>query len=186
MKTEHRFAEALKNMMSETSLDNISVISLCKKCKVNRQTFYYHFHDIYDLLTLVYLDEHIDGLNNVKNINEMMRTIFDYTIRNLKFVEATLNSAGRDLFEQFIYNSTFLTLYRLINETPDSKKIHANDRKAIARFYALGYSHSFVYYFTTHKTKNYENMMSTFFFLGDDILQNAIRRIIEIKGKEKA
>jgi AcrR family transcriptional regulator len=56
MKTEYRFAEALKEMMSEVSLDSISVTSLCKKCKVNRQTFYYHFHDIYDLLALVFLN----------------------------------------------------------------------------------------------------------------------------------
>ena len=40
MKTEHKFALTLKNMMSEKSLDEISVLSICKKCKVNRQTFY--------------------------------------------------------------------------------------------------------------------------------------------------
>ena len=50
MKTEHRFAEALKSMMSELPLEEISVAALTRRCKVNRQTFYYHFHDIYDLL----------------------------------------------------------------------------------------------------------------------------------------
>ena len=82
MKTEYRFAEALKEMMSEVSLDSISVTSLCKKCKVNRQTFYYHFHDIYDLLTLVFLNEEIPDVENTKTINELLRLVFKYYTKN--------------------------------------------------------------------------------------------------------
>ena len=68
MKTEYRLAEALKNMMSEVPLDSISVTSLVKRCHVNRQTFYYHFHDIYDLLTLVFLNESIPHAEESKTI----------------------------------------------------------------------------------------------------------------------
>ena len=76
MKTEYRFAEALKEMMSEVSIDSISVTSLCKKCKVNRQTFYYHFHDIYDLLTLVFLNEEMPEAERTKNIKELLVVVF--------------------------------------------------------------------------------------------------------------
>ena len=62
MKTEHRLAEALKNMMSELPLEEISVAALTRRCKVNRQTFYYHFNDIYDLLALVFLNEKISTI----------------------------------------------------------------------------------------------------------------------------
>ena len=185
MKTEHKFAEALKNMMSDISLDNISVAALCKKCKVNRQTFYYHFHNIYDLLTLVYLDEKINGLEKVKTIKELMKAVYDYSIKNSKFIMATLNSAGKDLFEEFVYNAIYRTMYKLLSEAPDGKKLHANDRKSIARFYALGYSHSFVYYFSTHKTRSFDAMMNTFSFLGDNLLYQAILNFIDNKGKEK-
>ena len=75
MKTEYRLAEALKNMMSEVSLDSISVTTLTKKCKVNRQTFYYHFHDIYDLLTLIFLNEEIEDIETARNIKEMLGLI---------------------------------------------------------------------------------------------------------------
>ena len=59
MKTEHQFAEALKKMMANTPLDEISVTSLSKRIGVSRKTFYYHFHDVYDLLTLVFLDDKV-------------------------------------------------------------------------------------------------------------------------------
>ena len=56
MKTEHALARTLKEMMSSQPLDDISVLEISKKCGVSRKTFYYHYHDIYDLLTQVFLD----------------------------------------------------------------------------------------------------------------------------------
>ena len=95
MKTEHRFAEALKNMMSEMPLEEISVAALTRRCRVNRQTFYYHFHDIYDLLALVFLNETIPGIDSVNHSEEMATAIFDYYLKNERFIDETLNSAGK-------------------------------------------------------------------------------------------
>jgi 3-deoxy-manno-octulosonate cytidylyltransferase (CMP-KDO synthetase) len=65
MKTQRRLAEILKVMMSETPLDEISVSSLAAKAGINRKTFYYHFHDVYDLLTLVFLSEKVEKINKI-------------------------------------------------------------------------------------------------------------------------
>ena len=58
-------------MMSELPLEEISVAALTRRCKVNRQTFYYHFHDIYDLLALVFLNETIPGVDEAMNSEQM-------------------------------------------------------------------------------------------------------------------
>ncbi len=185
MKTEHKLAETLKQMMSVMPLDDISVTTLVKKCHVNRQTFYYHFHDIYDLLTLVFLDEHIPGIDDVKNMDELMKCIFTYYQKNKNFVDATNNSAAKDLFEEFIYNATYKTILKIINEQKDSKKLHHNDRKLIARFYAQAYSHSIVYYLSTHKNKTLEGLLSCFAFESEDSFANAVDRMCRIRGKEQ-
>lgn len=185
MKTEHRLAEVLKEMMSDTPLDEISVTMLVKKCKVNRQTFYYHFHDIYDLLTLVFLDEHIPNIEEVKDTKNMIKRIFAYYQKNNHFIDAALNSAGKDLFEEFIYNVTYKTILRIVNEQKDSKKIHMNDRKAIARFYSQAYSHSIVYYLSTYKNKTLDGLMSCFAFESDDTFARAVEKMVAIRGKEK-
>jgi AcrR family transcriptional regulator len=59
MKTKARLGNSLKKFMATMPLDTISVINITKDCKVNRQTFYYHFRNIYDLLTWVFLNEEI-------------------------------------------------------------------------------------------------------------------------------
>ena len=105
MKTEHRLAEALKSMMAELPLEEISVASLARRCKVHRQTFYYHFNDIYDLLALVFLNEKIPQIDETRNSVEMVTAIYRYYESNQAFIDGTLNSAGKDLFEEFVYNT---------------------------------------------------------------------------------
>ena len=185
MKTEYRLAEALKNMMSEVPLDSISVTSLSKKCHVNRQTFYYHFHDIYDLLTLVFLNEEIDHVEDVKNIKELLRCIYAYYSKNRGFIDATLNSAGKELFEEFIHNVCYKAFLKFINNIQDSKKLHTNDRKAIARFYALAYSHSIIYYLSTYRNKTADGLIGCFSFESSTAFEDAVKRLLVIRNKGK-
>jgi len=182
MKTEFRLAETLKVMMSEVPLDSISVTTLTKKCHVNRQTFYYHFHDIYDLLTLVFLNEQIPGLDDAKSITQLIENIFTYYSKNHGFVDATINSAGKELFQEFIYNACNKTILRFVNAVNDSKKLHINDRKAIARFYALAYSNSIVYYLSTYKNKSLNGLLNCFAFESENTLKEAVERLLKLRG----
>lgn len=184
MRTDHRLAEALKNMMSEKPLDSISVLSLSKKCKVNRQTFYYYFHDIYDLLTLVFLDEKIEGIEKSKNFNEMVKCIFLYYDKNKKFIDAAINSGGKDLAFEFFYNACYQSALRYINEYPESKKLHANDKKAISRFYASAYSNSLLYYISNYKHKTLDGIITSFAFVNEDALINSINAFIQVRKKD--
>lgn len=47
---KYQLAAALKSRLVNSSLDKITIKELTDDCGVNRQTFYYHFEDIYDLL----------------------------------------------------------------------------------------------------------------------------------------
>lgn len=182
MKTEHKLAEALKEMMEHTPLDEISVVTLTKKCNIYRQTFYYHFHDIYDLLTLVFLNEKIKNLDKVNKLSEMVNVIYKYYQDNALFVDASLNSAGKELFQEFIYNNCYQTIFRFVNETPNNKRLLTNERKSIARFYALAYSQSIVYYLSVFKNKSLSGLLSCFCFEKDDCLEKAVANYIEFKG----
>ena len=55
--TKRALAASLKKLLKERPLDNITVKDIVEDCEVNRQTFYYHFQDIYDLLLWVFTTE---------------------------------------------------------------------------------------------------------------------------------
>ena len=186
MKTEHRLTEALKSMMSELPLEEISVAALTRRCKVHRQTFYYHFNDIYDLLALVFLNEKIPGIDETRNSVEMVTAIYNYYVKNQAFIDGTLNSAGKDLFGEFVYNTCYKSFMKYINNLAESKRISLNEKKNIVRFRAFAYSNSIVYYLSTHKTKSLENMQACFAFENDENMRKEILDLLDYRWRMKS
>lgn len=179
MKTEYRLAQTLKTMMSEgKSLDNISVTDLVKKCKVNRQTFYYHFHDIYDLLTLVYLNEKIEGIQKSEDVSEILKRIFNYFKKNKNFVKETLRSAAKDLFHEFINNNCYQTLMTLMSEISKSKDLTDNERKSIVRYHAAGFAFQIIFYLDNSRHPTQEGLNATFASITTDFLQKAVENVV--------
>lgn len=186
MKTEHRLAEALKTMMSELPLEEISVAALTRRCKVHRQTFYYHFNDIYDLLALVFLNEKIPHIDEARNSEEMVTAIYNYYIKNQAFIDGTLNSAGKDLFEEFVYNTCYKSFTKYINNLAESKRVTINEKKNIVRFRAFAYSNSIVYYLSTHKNKSLENILACFSFENDENMRKEILDLLDYRWRKKS
>jgi len=56
-RTKQLFADAIKEMLKTKSLHEIRVKDLCAQCDTERQTFYYHFKDKYDLIAWIYSKE---------------------------------------------------------------------------------------------------------------------------------
>ena len=55
--TKKALGASLKKILLQKPLEKITITDLTNDCGVNRQTFYYHFHDIYDLIDWIYLAE---------------------------------------------------------------------------------------------------------------------------------
>ena len=55
--TKLALGSALKQMLAVKPIEKITVKDLVEICGVNRQTFYYHFDDVYDLLEWVFEED---------------------------------------------------------------------------------------------------------------------------------
>lgn len=179
MKTERKLALALKTMMGKYPLEEISVVKLTNKCHVNRQTFYYHFHDIYDLLTLLFLDEKIEGIDRAKNHVEMLACIHNYYEDNAAFVDATIKSAAKDLFEEFVFNACFQCFTRFVEAVDLSKKVDKNHKKNIVRYYSSAFSSLIVNYLEISKVKSLKGLLSQFEFLNEGEVSRSIQVLVQ-------
>lgn len=65
--TKQLIVNSFKNLMKEKSFDKISISDITNQSYLNRQTFYYHFQDKYELMNYIYYNEIflplVDGLN---------------------------------------------------------------------------------------------------------------------------
>lgn len=184
MKTEHALALTLKDMMSHQPLDTISVLELSKKCDVSRKTFYYHYHDIYDLLTQVFLEEKIPGVNICESFQELIEVVYQYYKDNEAFINATLQSAGKDLFSEFIYNVFYTSALRFIKKIDVDNILHPNSKKSIARFYAYGYGNSTVYYLSNYKNKTLIGLINSFNFIEKENFRKNVQKAINLEKKQ--
>ena len=119
MKTEAKFSSTLKEMMENTPLDSINITALCDKIGVKRQTFYYHYRDIYDLLTAIFLNEKIEGLSKASNWHEIISACLGYIRLNKVFLEAVANSSAADLIKGFLADQIFQVYFKNMNENPN-------------------------------------------------------------------
>ena len=55
--TKRALAQAMKEAMSELPLEKIRIKDIVKRCNMNRQSFYYHFKDKYDLVNWIFYTE---------------------------------------------------------------------------------------------------------------------------------
>ena len=80
---KYALAQSLKKLLSTRKLDKITVKDIAEDCRVNRQTFYYYFRDIYDLLEWNFCDaterlirsglDHGDWRSGVKAVTEYLQ-----------------------------------------------------------------------------------------------------------------
>ena len=103
MKSEAKFKLTLKELMKTTSIDDISVTFLCKKCNCHRQTFYYHYQNIYDLIADIFLNEEMAGFDQTKDIKACMLSGQEYAKNNFQFLKAVYSSSAKDLPDDFFF-----------------------------------------------------------------------------------
>ena len=91
-------ANTLKRTNEWKPLTKITVQDLTKKCGISRQTFYNHFHDIYELVEWIYLNEaHITLGENIsyENWQDALEALFQYMDDNRNFVPNTYRSVSK-------------------------------------------------------------------------------------------
>lgn len=140
--TKKALAASLKKLLAKKPLDKITVVDIVEDCEVNRQTFYYHFKDIYDLIEWIYLNETtkaIDGNNTYDTWQEGFLHIFEYVLENKNLVTNTYNSLSREYLERFLYNETYNLLIGVVEEKAVGISVHEDDKRFIANFYKYAF-----------------------------------------------
>lgn len=140
--TKKELSNSLKKLMNIKPLCKITVKDVVTDCGVNRQTFYYHFQDIYDLLDWIYKTESMDTISEYKTYETWQHgflRVFYYVMDNKAFCMNTLHSLGRDHLDSFLYSATFDLLMGVVDEVSEGMNVLAEDKKFVADFYTYAF-----------------------------------------------
>lgn len=108
MKIELKFQEKLKELINEKPLDEINVIMLCDKVGSNRQTFYYHFRDISDVVEAIFLKDINFIGKRLLDYESTLKEMVSYINSNFTLVEAINRSYASDKLYGFFYSYFYM------------------------------------------------------------------------------
>ena len=113
--TKQALAAALKELMAQKPIENITIHDLTEHCGIRRQTFYYHFEDVYDLLRWMFQEEGIALLEQQKGAllwQEGLLQLFRYIEENRAVCLCALNSVGRKELKRLFEVESLAIVYR--------------------------------------------------------------------------
>lgn len=141
--TKRALAASFENVLERKPLDKVTVTDITDGCGLKRQTFYYHFADIFDLIKWMYNAKANDAIANhgvkygtwQQGVNEL----FESAQKNRTFIMATYHSKCRDDLITYLEGVTHQRLLEIIGRVADGR-IATQDCEFLASFY----THAFV------------------------------------------
>ena len=137
--TKEALASALRQMMTVKPIDKVTVKDIVEICGVNRQTFYYHFDDVDDLLEWVF-EQDSDRVFPKEVVYdrwmEDMMGYFDYLESNSAFTLNVYNSNSRLYMLRYLRSRMESCIRSFAEIASEGKNIDRQDFEFVVEFYA--------------------------------------------------
>ena len=138
--TKKALAQSLKELGASKILDKITVADITEHCGVNRQTFYYHFDDKYELLNWIDTQDLFIPLTRdltFENWGDKLVQLFQYMKQQKSFFMNTIKSSN-NFFAEYT-NKIFAELFKkAIVELNMYSHLNEKEQDIYARFFAYG------------------------------------------------
>lgn len=136
--TKLMMAYALVELLKTKPLSKITINDIAEKCGINRMTFYYHFKDIYELVSWTFMEKGVLPLE--KNINESgwperMRIIMESIQENKVIINNIYSSMRREHIEAYIIHLCGKLFNDTIDKMAEGMDITEEDKKFVSDFY---------------------------------------------------
>lgn len=140
--TKKAIAYTFKDLLKEKPFNKITVNDISNQCNINRQTFYYHFQDIPDLVEWICIDD-VDHLLKKKEEYETWEDkfliVFKIMLEEKIFVENIYHSVSREVLRTNLYRLVYPIIYDEITKKSKGKSLREEDKKFITNFYKYAF-----------------------------------------------
>ena len=136
--TKKKIREEFIKILNERPLNKITVKDIASACKINRNTFYYYYTDVYALLSELFqteLQTVIDEYNDTFSWEESFIVATKFALENKIAINHVYNSIQREELEDYIYNVSGHVMNRYVEKLSDGISASSGDKKLIASFY---------------------------------------------------
>ena len=135
--TKKAICSSFISLLNEKPLKNITVLDIVGNCGVNRNTFYYYFRDIPDLIRYILIREAgkvTGGDKPLDTMEDCINVIIEFVLNNKRAVLHIYKSVNRDVFEQYQWQICNHVVGRFLDKKLGGDRISDEDRMVLISY----------------------------------------------------
>ncbi len=139
--TKKALVSSLVALCDEKKLNKITINDIVNKCGVNRNTFYYHFADIYDLLDYMFKSEYDDFIKSIKSYSDLgkgITLVIKEVSKYKNLITNVYNSINREQLEKYLYSVNAKLFKGYITETHALENLSQEDMSIVEAYFKCG------------------------------------------------
>lgn len=137
--TQKFIMSTFMQLLEGESLDKITVRDIVEECEINRNTFYYHYSDIYDLLDDVFRVETekfmSEDIDENTTFGEEYERAACFVLKYKKAILHIYDSKKRDVLQNYLETLAFSFISRFVKKEADGYGLSDEDIDYITGFY---------------------------------------------------
>ncbi len=140
IRTKKMMVDALEELLQSKGIDKITVLDITKKCGINRQTFYYHFHDIYELaewMSRSYTEEVLGKEISIDKWDEAVLNAAEFLLKKRKLVISLISSLGHHYITNFLVDYIKPYIRNIVRSIPEGRMVDDSYSDFISNYYTV-------------------------------------------------
>ena len=136
--TRRAMAEAVTELLKTRTLDRITIRDITDRCGLTRNTFYYHFHDVYDLLNWIFsdkTDEIVSKYSSVKDWEGGLLEMLEFLFENREMVMHSYEAVTGEVLQRFISDVLYRHVEVIVEIAADKIRVSRESVRLAADFY---------------------------------------------------
>ena len=138
---KNMIAETFLTMTREKNIDKITVRELVEKCGISRQTFYYHFQDIWEVIEWSMeqvLQEALERTLKAETPEAGIRVFLSMAVEGHELIQKLLSSQRREYVERLFIRGVESYLREVLQYKAPDMTFRYSDMEVALHFYAYG------------------------------------------------
>ena len=176
--TKQMISEKMCELLQHKTIDKITVKSLVEECGINRQTFYYHFCDIYDLLEWTLMDnirryEESHPVEN-ENLQGRVSLLFKFFFKYKIVIMHAYDQSNRLQYEIFIKKNLYPVFENYVSKCPCAEKLKDDKKLFICNVYTLMASSFILQWIEEGMPDEYKIRLEDYFTIMDGSIERSV------------
>lgn len=162
--TKRKMAQALKELMAEKPLKRITIQDIVERSHMTRQSFYYHFQDIYEVLELICRYDLVDQIayREEESFSHWMERLMEIVETNKWFYRRMLQDMDWERVSDYLKPAVEAQIRRLVSGmlTEQETRSLSGGRELLVDFLTVSVIQYIFRYISSRKVQKEQNAAS--------------------------